>query len=140
MTNQATSAATTAAATAGATVGKTVSGVTSTVSNVFNTVKTGADNALAAVKSSLPIGEIQNKLSSFADTANNFKGDILSLANDQKNTLVGKISDVANAAAQKGLDFAVDASLTVQNAASGVQKVLGKHTYPSTETLDKPTR
>ena len=95
-------------------------------------------NALAAVKSALPIGEVQNKLSSFADTANNLKGSILSLADNQKNTLIGKISEVASAASDKGLEFNVDDSLKTKatSVIASAKNIIGKHTFPLTENTE----
>jgi hypothetical protein len=119
-----------------ASVGKSVGGTTSTVSAAFNTVKNGADGALTALNSKLPLGEIQNKLSSFSDTVNNLKGSILSMPSDLKGTLTDKISAVSSAASAKNLEFSVDDSLK-SKVTSTVKNVLGKRTYPSTETLQE---
>ena len=127
--------ATTTTTTSG--VSKDVAGKTSTLSNVFNTVKNGADNALSAISSKLPIGEIQNKVSGFASTVNNLKGDILSLPTNLKNTLTDKIGQVSSAASARNLDFTVDSSLNPTNLVSSVKNVLAKHVYPKTQTLEE---
>lgn len=136
ITSQKVSATTTADSSAGASVGKAVSGSTSTVSNVFNTIKSGADNTLATINSRLPIGEVQNKLSGFSDTVNNLKGNILSLPDNLKTTLTDKISEVSSAASAKNLEFNVDDSLKTK-AVSATKTILGKRLYPSTETLQE---
>ena len=132
----------------GLSIAKSVSGVTSTVNDTFSAIKNGADAVTAAINSKLPFVQLQDKVSTFEFTVNNLKGDILSLPDNLKGVLTNKITQVVDTVRSypQTLEFSVNDTLealrTQVNAAKGLiettKRVLGKRTYPSTETIEVP--
>lgn len=121
--------------TAGSTVGKALgAGLTSTISNVFSKVTAAADKVLQDFAGKTPLGEIQQKLSDLEITANQTKGQILSLKDNLKATVTSKLGEVKDNAIARNLDFNVDPDLLPQKAVNAVKTVIGKHIYPLTET------
>ena len=127
------------------TFGKAVAGVSSTVGSVVSTVGGAADSIIKDFTQNTPIGELTSKIDSFSLSVDDNKGLILGLKSDQKNTLLGKIDQVAIGAAERNIDFSLDSTITneinkVKNGvANTVQVVIGKRTYPKTETLTSNT-
>lgn len=121
--------------TAGSVVGKALGGgLTSTISNVFAKVTSAADKILQDFVGKTPLGEIQQKLSDLETTANQTKGQILSLKDNLKATVTSKLGEVSDKAIAKNLEFNVDPELLPQKAVDAVKTVIGKHIYPLTET------
>jgi Gp5 N-terminal OB domain len=121
--------------TAGSVVGKALGGgLTSTISNVFAKVTSAADKILQDFVGKTPLGEIQQKLSDLETTANQTKGQILSLKDNLKVTVTSKLGEVSDKAIAKNLEFNVDPELLPQKAVDAVKTVIGKHIYPLTET------
>lgn len=126
--------------TTGSTIGKALSGgLTSTISNVFSKVTAAADALLQDFVGKTPLGEIQQKLSDLETTVNQTKGQILSLKDNLKATVTNKLGQVSDNAIARNLDFNVDPELLPQKAVNAVEKVIGKHIYPLTETVIKGT-
>lgn len=124
-----------ATSTSGSTLGKKIGDkLTSTVSNVFAKVTAKAENVLKDFVGKTPLGEIQQKLSDLEVTANQTKGQILSLTDNLKTTVTNKLGEVKEKAIDKNLDFNVDPELLPKKAVDKINSVLGKRVYPSTET------
>jgi hypothetical protein len=121
----------------GSTVGKVVGGLTSTVDNSFAKISGAADGVLKDFASQTPIGELSAKVSAFEGLTNENKGSILSLRTDLQNTLKNKIGEIATKSAENNIEFNVDSDLLPPSAAKTVTRVIGKHVYPSTETIEK---
>jgi len=128
--------------TEGLSLGKTIAGITSTVSNVFNKLNEAANALGKDLLENSPLGELTQKVANFEASVNENRGEILSLKDNLKNTLYGKIDDVASKAAGKNIDFKLDSQLqndinkTLKSAAS-VVTVVGKKLFPKTETLEE---
>ena len=121
--------------TAGSTIGKALGGgLTATISNVFSKVTAAADKVLQDFAGKTPLGEIQQKLSDLETTANQTKGQILSLKDNLKATVTNKLGEVSDKAIAKNLEFNIDPELLPQKAVDAVKTVIGKHIYPLTET------
>jgi Gp5 N-terminal OB domain len=125
-----------------AAVGKTVGNLTSSVSDAVSKVSGVLDNTLKDLASSIPLGEMANKLGDAAAFINETKGDILSITDKvTKDSIFNKIESVATQAASKNLDFTIDQDITAaidhaKNKGVGViTTVLGKHVYPKTESV-----
>lgn len=122
-------------ATSGSVVGKALGGkLTSTISNVFAKVTEKADSVLRDFIGKTPLGEVQQKLTDLEDTANQTKGQILSLKDDLKTKVTNKLGEVSDNAIARNLDFNVDPELLPQKVSDTVKTVIGKHIYPLTET------
>lgn len=117
------------------TIGKTVEGLTSTVSGVFNNLNVNADALIGDLTGRLPIGELTQKVQVFETATNLAKGNILSLKDDLKGTLINKIGDIKQLSALKNIPFDVDPAMLPQQLTQEVQTIIGKHIYPLTETL-----
>ncbi len=123
----------------GSAIGKAVGGLTSTVDNAFSKINGAADNVLKAFSGNTPLGELSAKVSAFEGVANENKGSILSLRTDLQNTVKNKIGEIASKSADNNIDFNVDSELLPAQVTKTVTRVIGKHIYPSTETVDKET-
>lgn len=126
----------------GTTLGKIVSGVTSTVKNVAGDLGKIADQITSDFRNNLPLDLTAGKVDGFANAINENKPEILSLDQTSKSTLLGKIDEVSKLSFENNVTFKVDKDLqnamleSVYNISeNNLTNVIGKHTYPKTETV-----
>jgi hypothetical protein len=96
-----------------------------------------ADKVISGFVDKLPLGELTQKVADFEVSINEKKGDILSLRNDLKDNLIGKIDTVATKAAEKNIEFNVDPDLKAASKVKEVVTSIGKRIFPKTETLQE---
>jgi hypothetical protein len=121
----------------GLSVGKSLSGITSSISNVFKDLSSMADGLISNFVQNSPLGELTQKVANFEASVNGYKGDILNLKGGLKETLIGKIDDVAVRAAGKNIEFNVDPDLRGAGAVQETITKIGKRLFPKTETLEE---
>lgn len=120
---------------AASTVGKNISGITETISGVFNSLNINADSLIQDFSSRLPIGELTQKVQVFETAANMAKGEILSLKDNLKGTLINKIGEISELSALKNIDFNVDPQLLPETITQEVRTIIGKRIFPLTESI-----
>ena len=132
--------------TGGNAVGKAVAaGQTSSVSNMFNTVNNVSDGAIKDLKSNMPIAEVTNNVRNYQNLVNSERGNILSLVENQKNTILDKIGEVSVLANEKNIPFDLNTDLqkavnSTKGFTSSVEVKIGRHVYPSTQTFYANTK
>jgi hypothetical protein len=122
------------------TFGKVVGGISSTVGSVVSTIGGAADSIIKDFVGNTPVGELTSKIENFSASVDDNKGLILGLKSDQKNTLLNKIDQVAQGAADRNIDFPLDSSIEnaikqVTTGLTSTTNVIAKHVYPKTETV-----
>lgn len=118
-------------------IGKSISGLTETIDGIFTSLNLNADDIIKNFSGKIPLGELTQKVQVFESAANMAKGEILSLKDNLKNTLINKIGDIKELSALKNIDFNVDPQLLPEKLTTEIQTVLGKRLYPLTESVSK---
>jgi hypothetical protein len=128
---------------AGSVLGKIAAGITSTVSGVANSISQATDSVLKDFANKLPTGELVGNVTGLSSAINETKSDILSLDKLQKSTLLSKINEVSKLSFNSNIDFKLDKDIqngilsNVYNVNQNqLNSVLGKRTYPKTETVE----
>lgn len=129
------------------TLGKIVGGITSSVNKVADTLIQTADGISKDFRDKLPLGEIAGKVEGFANAINITKSEILALAQDPKQILLGRIDNVSKLSYDTNIDFRIDKDIQNEMLSnlynvtdSGFNSVIGKHVYPRTETVQFENR
>lgn len=118
-------------------IGKSISGLTETINGTFASLNLNANVIIKDFSGKIPLGELTQKVQVFEAAANMAKGEILSLKDNLKNTLINKIGDIKELSALRNIDFNVDPQLLPEKLTAEIQTVLGKRLYPLTESVAK---
>lgn len=124
------------------TFGKIVGGITTTVNKVADTLGQAADGIAKDFRDKLPLGELAGRVEGFSLAINMARYDILSLAQDPKQILLGKIDNISLLSYNNNLDFRIDKDIqneilnSIYNISDAeLNSVMGKRIYPKTETV-----
>lgn len=123
-------------------LGKIANGITSTIKSVADVIGKASDDIINSFAANLPSGELSAKLSGFQTALSDNTPNILALGKESKYKTLVKIDQVSKLAFDNNFDFIVEKPLQDQILLdvydlSEIQfnTVIGKHTYPKTETI-----
>lgn len=118
-----------------------VGGLISTIPATFNNVKNISDGLIHDFSTNLPINELINNVHNYQNIVDLTRGQILSLPQDLKGEVLGRIDTISNLCIEKEILFQINPDISeaiddiVRRDTIPLELKIGKHIFPSTETF-----